>query len=218
MTVRIVGDCHGLYNEYINLIKGCEYSIQIGDLGLSYKPLRFRADIDWDRHKAFGGNHDNYSDDVDEHINYQSFALGNYGTYVVDGKEIFFVRGAWSIDWMNRTPEFDWYEEEQLTDFHLKEALRIYKNVKPEIVLTHDCPWEVAATFIKPTDRFCGYSGVVQNRTNVALQSMFDEHQPTTWLFGHYHQYREIKLNRTQFVGLNMLGNPDGGACFYDLS
>ncbi len=137
--LRIVGDCHGLYNEYLQLVRDSEHSIQVGDLGLHYKFLR-DSNINWENHRVLGGNHDNYlhHENNDEYFHYQPFALPDYGMKYVDDKEIFFTRGAWSIDRKYRTEGISWFPEEELSTWQLEEAIRIYKNVKPEIVITHE--------------------------------------------------------------------------------
>ena len=54
--VRIVGDVHGKFDGYINLIKDCEYSLQVGDMGFNYEQL---SALNPSKHQFMGGNQDN---------------------------------------------------------------------------------------------------------------------------------------------------------------
>ena len=41
MKVRIIGDVHGKYEEYLLLLSAADYSVQIGDMGFSYNQIGF---------------------------------------------------------------------------------------------------------------------------------------------------------------------------------
>ena len=56
MKVRIIGDVHGKYGEYLHLTDDAEYSIQLGDMGFSYNHMKELNPLN---HTFFGGNHDN---------------------------------------------------------------------------------------------------------------------------------------------------------------
>ena len=47
-TLRLIGDVHGKYDAYLDLIKEADYSIQLGDLGLDYF---FLSQVDYKKHK-----------------------------------------------------------------------------------------------------------------------------------------------------------------------
>jgi len=38
--ITFIGDVHGRIPEYLDLIKDCEYSIQLGDMGFDYSLLK----------------------------------------------------------------------------------------------------------------------------------------------------------------------------------
>jgi predicted phosphodiesterase len=90
--VRIIGDVHGNYQKYLEIIKESEYSIQIGDLGLNYDFFK-KNNVNSNNHVFFGGNHDNY-----DTINSCNNNLGDFGFKQLGDFKFFFVRGAWSID------------------------------------------------------------------------------------------------------------------------
>jgi hypothetical protein len=39
----------------------------------------------------------------------------------------------------------------------------------------------------------------VESRTSLALQEMFEAHQPSAWCFGHFHVKREFLIGETKF-------------------
>ena len=72
-------------------------------------------------------------------------------------------------------------------------ALALYERTKPRIVLTHDCPLEVTKEM--------GLR-VIPSRTSQLLSAMFAIHQPSMWLFGHYHNNLEIDRCRSKAKSL----------------
>jgi hypothetical protein len=197
--LTVVGDCHGLTDRYVNKVKDLEASVQLGDMAHNYSRL---SGLDPLKHKFFGGNHDNYD------IYYQQpHSLGDFGEYTLGGIKFFFMRGAFSIDRIYRTPKVDWWEEEELSYAQLNECITLYQRLKPAIVITHDCPLPIA--------EIIGNKRVLINygfdphtyrpRTQLALTQMFEIHQPELWLFGHFHLSREVVYKGTKFICLNEL-------------
>jgi hypothetical protein len=39
----------------------------------------------------------------------------------------------------------------------------------------------------------------MESRTSLALQEMFEAHQPSAWYFGHFHLNREFLIGETKF-------------------
>lgn len=229
--IRYIGDSHGRYDLYLNLIKNCDYSIQVGDLGLDYSQLKYKNGeykFDTTKHKFLPGNHDNLDKNSLDYCLVQPNCLGDFGLYEIPGIEpIFYVRGAWSIDhkwrqaqqsWPKNGP-VTWWPEEELSVAQLEKAIEMYKQVKPAIVVTHEAPMELVQYVTNP--EFClnfGYpAGTIRTRTNMALQVMFDYHKPKIWLFGHYHQRWEDNIKGTEFVCLDMCRSRDQSTNYYDL-
>jgi len=225
MAILCVGDSHNLDNYYLSIIKDHEYSLQVGDLGLNYSKLR-SANVNWCKNRAIAGNHDNYQTDSPEHFAKQPFFLGNYGLYVVDGKQIFYMRGGWSIDWYWRQEQQKqggepiWWEDEELFIEECDKAISLYTELKPDLVVTHECPLEIVQHVTDPTfvRRFGFTSGVIPTRTNQTLQTMFDIHQPAMWIFGHYHQRKEVSVKNTNFVCLDQIRGAKHKGCQIELS
>lgn len=185
MKTTIIGDVHGKFDR-LNMIVKClpdNRIIQVGDLGIGFvgyaHPLRFNNNFQFIR-----GNHDNPSV-CKTHQNY----LGEYGNL----DEIFFIGGALSIDKDSRTIGYDYWDDEELSWVQLMDCLELYAKIKPKVVVSHDCP-----TLAKP---FHGFD----SRTQAAMQTMYESHQPDLWVYGHYHVSRKEQIGRTKFVCLNEL-------------
>lgn len=192
--ISILGDVHGKYKRLHEIIREKDrypYIVQIGDLGFDFSTL---DNVDPDEFKIVGGNHDNY----DKIINIPHY-LGDYGYTSLNGVNFFFYRGAYSIDRQYRTIGIDWWAQEQLKVEDFLKARELYRDVKPDIVLTHDCP-ESIAPYVPPPG-----VQIYQNTTNWALQELFNIHQPKIWRFGHHHRSWNMNVNGTNFRCLNEL-------------
>jgi len=189
--MRLIGDCHGKYNAYVNICKDAERkgieTLQLGDMGFSYDHFS-QYDLNPNTHKFIGGNHENYN-----LIKGCPNNLGGYGVY----KDFFFVRGAFSIDKMHRTIGVDWFEEEELSYKILEAAIEVYADIKPEIMISHTCPDSIKGRFV---------GGIpFDSRTEKALEVMLQIHRPTKWIFGHFHMDKVVVENGTHFECLSEL-------------
>lgn len=191
MSLTVIGDVHGQYDRYVRMARKRDYTLQIGDLGFRYECLN---DLDPERHRVLGGNHDNY----DKVHDWPHF-LGDYGMATLGGVNFFFYRGANSIDRQYRTIGVDWWEQEQLKIDDFMKARELYRETKPDIVITHDCPELVTPMLLRPG------SHVYQNLTGWGLGELFQTHQPKRWLFGHYHLSWRKVIGDTEFICLDEL-------------
>lgn len=211
MKIRLCGDVHGKYDKYYNLIKDQQASIQLGDLGFSYKILDH---LDSTRHIVIPGNHDNY--DI---VHKYDHILDSFGEYEHCGLEFFFVRGGFSIDWQFRLheerqhgPRFkSWWQQEELSIAKLENAINLYEMVKPKVVLTHECPRSIVKNI---TDgrilKDYGYDPEkFTTRTSEALDAMLRVHEPDLWVFGHYHRSLDKTIGKTRFKCLAELEHFD---------
>jgi predicted phosphodiesterase len=195
MSITIIGDVHGKYDRYHKIIRQTEYhpyTVQLGDFGFKYDTLK---NVDHTKHLIIGGNHDNY----DICHTYPHF-LSDYG-YVVDfnGIDFFYYRGAYSIDRQYRTIGIDWWANEEVKIEGFMKARELYRQIKPDIMITHDCPEFMVLQYIGANAR------VYQNSTNWALNELYNIHQPKIWIHGHYHVSKTIVYGDTKFVCLNEL-------------
>jgi len=187
-----IGDVHGKWGKYHEIINSTkEETLQVGDMGIfSYWDVQYKfkpGDNDY----FIRGNHDN-PDFCLAHPQH----LGDFG-YLNDNS-LFFVAGAWSIDWEHRTPEVDWWKHEELYADELALAYLLYKEKKPKIMVTHDVP----ATLYH---EFFSYLPEQQTRTTHYLDKMWREHMPELWVFGHHHKSIRQQVEDCLFVGLGEL-------------
>lgn len=209
--MRLVGDIHGKIIPYLDLIADCEESIQVGDFGMGFlSPYQMErvaeAHASGD-HRFIRGNHD------DPAICREAPGWIADGHYDAE-RDMMFIGGAWSIDHQYRK-DFDekhgttsWWPDEELTT---PEFARIYADFvyhKPSIVVTHDCPMQVSYELFF-TGKYRMFGPHQSTRTAEALQSMFYQHQPDLWVFGHWHYPERQKIDGTEFVCLAELEHLD---------
>ncbi|MCR4415763.1 MAG: metallophosphoesterase [Thermoguttaceae bacterium] len=195
--LTLVGDVHSNIADYMRLVERSAYSIQLGDLGFDYSLLQ---QLDPARHRFLPGNHDNY-EALPPH------AMGDFGLWRIPGAEpgnlsgeVFFVRGAFSIDRSSRTENVDWFAQEQLSEEQFAQALELYAKVRPDFVISHDGPTSVVACLAdyRPTAR-----------TNQGLQAMLDIHRPKRWFFAHHHFMWGKEIGGTLFMCVGELAALD---------
>lgn len=183
----LIGDTHGKIDEYHSIIKKYNgKTVQLGDFGFKEEHEWHIKNVDGNNHKVLFGNHDDPS-----YIN-ANHSLGDY--YVCD--KFMAVRGAKSVDQWNRTEGVDWWPEEELTYAKFKQIIDVYAEVKPRVMLSHDCPQIVRNTLFGISDK---------TTTSNALQAMLEVHQPDLWVFGHHHRSESKEIKGTLFVCLNEL-------------
>lgn len=206
----IIGDVHGNVKYYKYLIeslfpimwKSNEIeTIQLGDFGFKYSFDTFEKDI-FDKNEpkknmiSFG-NHDYYP-----YLN-KPYSCGNWSFEENDGYNLMTIRGAKSIDKGVRTEGVDWFDNEEMSYKELDELLDIWADLRPDVVVSHDIPQFVQQKIFHFAD---------QSITRNYLQMMFEIHQPKLWLFGHYHQDKELTVNGTLFKCIE----PNGFICVED--
>jgi hypothetical protein len=106
MSLTVIGDVHQKYGGYVVKTEKAEHSLQLGDMGFDYRYLT--QYIDPERHKFFGGNHENYDtllNDPPKHC------IGDYGMYTHGGTPFFYIRGGYSIDLHYRILGQSWWAE-----------------------------------------------------------------------------------------------------------
>ena len=209
--VLIIGDVHGKIGGYFDLLKNFTerysrtdetYSIQLGDFGFSdtyqQREKRFERSGRFDpkKHTFFGGNHDDY-DKYEDTVG----SLGHFGevSFIEDS---FFVRGAKSLDKEARTLGYDWWPAEELGWKQSKKAIQRYISVNPRVMFSHDAPQGVADKMFPSKRNFTTNTGMM-------LQTMFEQHQPEKWFFGHWHRNKTYEKSETTFQCLKELGTQE---------
>jgi predicted phosphodiesterase len=190
--ISLIGDIHGDYEYYDKVASRLEATIQLGDFGFEFDVLK---NHDPKHHMVLGGNHDNYANIV-HYPNY----LGDFGTIKWKNYNMFFVRGAFSIDVPHRTMGVDWWPEEELSYLRMNECMECYREQKPDILITHCPPKFAVEWFVKP---------IMFSKTERFFDELYLIHKPKMHIFGHMHHPAIIDYNGTKFVsvGINQILN-----------
>lgn len=205
-SIHIYGDVHGKYMDFHRKIEQnkSERIIQLGDFGLEYSYLDYLNPMFF---KFVQGNHDCY----DKHCK-TDHMLGDYGSEFFWGMEFFFIRGEFSVDYkerqkLNSTTNKIWWVDEELSKTEMRKALKAYKKDKPEIMITHGCPTEIAQKISSPyVLKAFGFDPKnFTTNTQELLQSCFDSHKPNIWVFGHHHQNLDFYHKGTRFICVDEL-------------
>lgn len=192
-TVRFIGDVHGDPKAYERAAAGVERSIQVGDFGIGFT----RMPILGPGHRFIRGNHDCLS------------LCRERPDWIPDGTiedGMMFVGGATSIDAQWRTPGVSWWPDEQLSMPELHRMVELYRRHRPQVMVTHECPSSVAhELFLRH------YKLAIEDRSNTreAFEVMLEITRPRLWIFGHWHEWRDIVIGGTRFI---CLPEPDGRA------
>lgn len=209
VMTRLIGDTHGEYAEYVQTatLDFDGPSIQLGDFGVGFAGPYWhdRAnEFHWDgKHRFIRGNHDSPEKCRKDMVG-----------WIPDGmveNDVMFVGGAWSIDHAFRTEGTSWWRDEECTIAEFARFIDIYEMVKPRVMITHDCPGDVAdEMFVKTGLAMGGFAAKrIDTRTSQAFDAMLRIHQPEMWFFGHWHHTMMIKYGRTHFQCLGELAYVD---------
>ncbi len=205
ILTRLIGDKHGLWNDYQLVIQGVEKSIQLGDFGIGfagdYWHDRVNDTIGNTGHRFIRGNHDDPK------------KCKEMLSWIPDGtieNDVMMIGGAWSIDADYRSPGIDWWRDEELSESELAALHDVYTTVRPRVMITHDCPTLTAYyMFIRAGLRTYGGRTLTLTRTGEAFQKMFEAHQPEYWYFGHWHHTKRMQIDKTVFQCLGELDYMD---------
>lgn len=207
MRYRLIGDIHGDFNFYKHAIKDAEKSIQLGDFGVgfySHKTKIYTPELENIRY--YGPLYEETFKEEGPNLNHR-FIRGNHDNpeackknklWIPDGSMVdhfFCVGGALSIDKEFRTEGIDYWADEELTQQEFYKIAEIYEAIKPDYVLSHECPESVAPHM------FEWYSKLkFPSITRQGLQMLFEIHQPKYHFFGHWHFHRVEQIKGTTFV------------------
>lgn len=188
--ITIIGDVHGKVNRYKEIVGACSRSICVGDFGFKEEWDNYLSNIDSKNHVIVMGNHDYipYMDDRNYWLKCQ-----NFGQIQDFPEDIFYVRGAYSVDKYLRKPGIDWFGNEELDYQECGYCMDLYMTLKPRIVISHDCPQFLRTRWFGITDK---------SITSNLLDAMWKEHQPEIWIFGHHHKSKSEVLGNTTFTCL----------------
>lgn len=202
--VRIVGDIHGKIHPYVRMVRDVNYSIQIGDFGFKGTYNSIIHDFKWDeqdQHIFIPGNHDDYYNLPN--FNIMAKKGKSYGVYTHGGLTFFFIRGGFSIDRQWRVEGVSWWPCEELNHIQSTNCIEAYEEVKPDVVISHDCPLPIYSFVLTNPLKSDG------NHTAKLLANLLEIHEPSVWFFGHHHNTRTIAFKNTVFQCLGELDYAD---------
>lgn len=188
----IVGDVHGKVLRFNELLKknGSKGSIQLGDFG-------YQSSHDWHinnlngvSNKVVFGNHDWYP--------YLDKLHSTGDTEWIPEIDACTFRGALSINKHELMPRINYFENEELAWDVAKDVIELIKFHKPKVILSHTCPVSVR-------NHFFNFERPLFSVTEQAMQILFHEYQPDMWVFGHFHESKNEKINGTRFICLDEL-------------
>jgi hypothetical protein len=112
-----------------------------------------------------------------------------------DGRRVLFIGGAASHDKQFRTPGYDWFPEEIITQ---KDLDNIDFSLKYDIVISHTCPKSFGfRSFMHLSD----YRDTDPCET--ALDIVYHEVKPDLWFFGHWHRNKTGYTDGTRWTTLD---------------
>jgi len=215
--IYITGDTHRHINsDKLNLNNWAEqkeltkddYLIICGDFGYVWDNSDFEMELrQWIGKKKFttlfvDGNHDNhfllnkfpkvnmFRSKVGK-ISDSIFHLKRGEIYEIDGKKIFCMGGAESIDKNSRTPGYSWWSEEipNIKEFNkgIDNLKKIDYNI--DIMITHTCPESIFDSVIEYRIKDCG---VLEKYLEEIKLELSKRNQKYKHFFGHYHIDKQI--------------------------
>lgn len=115
------------------------------------------------------------------------FHLMRGQVFEIDGKRIFTMGGAYSIDKNMRTDGYSWWREELPASEEYAEAMRnLRKNGnRVDHIITHTAPREVILQMVKHPDMH-------DAELTEFLERIMNEVEFKMWFFGHWHQDRKF--------------------------
>lgn len=184
-----------------------DYLIIAGDFGaVWYGDERDDVLLDYHNSKNYttlfiAGNHENHNlldacKEEDWHggkihrIRDNVLHLENGYVFDIDGKSIFTMGGATSVDKYLRTKDISWWEQEEPTYRTYAvacENLLKHKN-KVDFIISHTCPESIRKNHMLKFDGYIDYNSGVERYLDTVLQNV----KYKKWYFGHMHTDREI--------------------------
>lgn len=204
MKIKVIGDVHQKIGKYFSILKkseGIDHTLQLGDLCVDYTAFREVKDYmllanHAEKHRTMRGNHEYWHEILPSD-------LGDFGLF----NNIFFVRGAFSIDRKYQMATGTFSVNEELTYKQAQECLNLYCQIKPNIIVSHDAPRLIGNLIGNPNMlRGFGFNpDTFKTLTSELLQAMIDEHPPELLVHGHFHKSHKTKIGKTTFIGLREL-------------
>ena len=98
-----------------------------------------------------------------------------------------------------------WFDNEELTYSQWQELFKDYREAKPNVVVSHDCPAFVVNILLMKKFKKQIIFDKKRSLTQTGLEACYNIHQPSIWLFGHHHKSFDEIIGRTRFKCLREL-------------
>jgi hypothetical protein len=202
VPTRLIGDVHGKFGRYKTILNNSpESTIQVGDMGVGFRRWphgEWSANPPFDLMLKTGarfirGNHDNPE------------VCRAHQMCIPDGaieSGVMFIGGALSIDSAYRYPDHSWWHDEELSEEELNDMIDGMTGAKPKMMVTHECPDQIAALIVASTGNATKLDPRFASRTRFAFDKMFAGHKPKLWVFGHWHVPFDREVYGTRFICL----------------
>lgn len=209
--IYITGDTHRNFSRLYGLeVSSDDMLIILGDSGINYclneEELKYKDYLTKFKIKLFciRGNHEERSENINTYKEVDMFGgkvfveedfpnlifAKDGEVYDIDGKSIFVIGGAYSVDKNYRIMyDYKWFKDEQLTTKEMNDILAKVKGKHFDIVLTHTCPYKY-----EPREVFM--SGIDQSKVDKSMEHFLDEIEENIdydkWYCGHYHTEKQV--------------------------
>lgn len=125
-----------------------------------------------------------------------------------DGRVVLFIGGASSIDKEFRTPGYDWFPEEAIT----QQDIYNLPDMKIDIVISHTCPREFYNK-LKFRNNFVSLK--VNDPSMDALSYVLNKYKPPLWYFAHFHLFKQGYDSNCRWTALSYIGSSE--RCWIEL-
>lgn len=209
--IYITGDTHRNFSRLYGLeVSSDDMLIILGDSGINYclneEELKYKDYLTKFKIKLFciRGNHEERPENINTYKEVDMFGgkvfveedfpnlifAKDGEVYDIDGKSIFVIGGAYSVDKNYRIMyDHKWFKDEQLTTKEMNDILAKVKGKHFDIVLTHTCPYKY-----EPREVFM--SGIDQSKVDKSMEHFLDEIEENIdydkWYCGHYHTEKQV--------------------------
>ena len=214
MNILVIGDVHARFHKIEEIIndKHPDAIIQLGDFG--FWPLQTRMIDEYSNIINSGipiywcdGNHEDH-DRLNDLVSFYGrvpieivdncFYMPRGSTLILPNKmTALFMGGASSIDKLYRTPGYDWFTSETISNYDLDSLPN--KNI--DIIFSHDAPsfFNLSGLYI---DNSCMYN---RNMLNI----VFNKYNIKQWFFAHYHTRQSGVYGDCQWTCLDRIDPVD---------
>lgn len=209
--IYITGDTHRNFSRLYGLeVSSDDMLIILGDSCITYclneEELKYKDYLTKFKIKLFciRGNHEERPENINTYKEVDMFGgkvfveedfpnlifAKDGEVYDIDGKSIFVIGGAYSVDKNYRIMyDYKWFKDEQLTTKEMNDILAKVKGKHFDIVLTHTCPYKY-----EPREVFM--NGIDQSKLDKSMEHFLDEIEENIdydkWYCGHYHTEKQV--------------------------